>query len=100
MPTPNPDYVMPSKPSSLFIKHIKMDADLIAAEKCSAVQVNVSDTIDAIGFDAKLARKVLDQLNSKLLGTDGCSPLDESPVWIDNIRDFRSKLTWEPGRVL
>ncbi|KAA0191880.1 Nardilysin [Fasciolopsis buskii] len=100
LPTPNPDYVMPSKPSSLFIKHIKMDADLIAAEKCSAVQVNVSDTIDAIGFDAKLARKVLDQLNSKLLGTDGCSPLDESPVWIDNIRDFRSKLTWEPGRVL
>lgn len=100
LPAPNPEYVMPSKPSSLFIKHIKMDADLIAAEKCSAVQVNVSDTIDAIGFDAKLARKVLDRLNSKLLDTDGCSPLDESPVWIDNIRDFRSKLTWEPGRVL
>ncbi|TPP58424.1 Nardilysin [Fasciola gigantica] len=99
-PTPDPDYVMPSKPSSLFIKHIKMNSDLIADENRSAREVIVPDTVDAIGFDAKLARKVLGRLNSKLLGDDGCSSLDESPVCIDNVRDFRSKLHWEAGRVL
>uniref|UniRef100_A0A183AQA2 RNA-dependent RNA polymerase n=1 Tax=Echinostoma caproni TaxID=27848 RepID=A0A183AQA2_9TREM len=89
---------LPSKPSSLYIKHVKVSPDLIADEQRSALEVDVPSTVDAIGFDAKLARKVLNRLNSKLLTGDGYPPLNDNLVCVDNVRQFRSQLTWEEGR--
>ncbi|CAL8088297.1 unnamed protein product [Calicophoron daubneyi] len=96
---PDPDAVSSFKASNLITEHVHIDDKIKLDEKKSYEEVDIPGALSACGFDDVAATKFMAKVDSPLLVKDP-RPREDSVVYVDNVRLFRSKLTYEPGRVI
>ncbi|KAF5402572.1 Nardilysin [Paragonimus heterotremus] len=98
-PQGDPNFVIPQKSYSLDIRHVPINDQFLSEEQRSSNEVNVDAAVTACGYSCSKAAEFLNKWDPKLSHVD-FSPDAHDSICINNVRSFRSGLSYENGRVV